>query len=224
MSVSTYILPVMLVALIVVCVAKKVKVYDLFSARSKGRIESRRGYFSVRSDDFHLHRNVQGKRSCGHSFWLACKAVGVFGNPERSCPTHSARASVGQRNDCNFTRRHRKVRRGFVYSEMRLSHRRRKRNNILYFGGLPLCVQGKETSLRNPSVAFLHSARRVDCLRAVQIYVMKEPSLKANKAIQLANVRGRLCKSLLVSQDKKSDLCKRFIQKERRLFQSVFLL
>ena len=35
MSVSTYILPVMLVALIVVCVAKKVKVYDCFLLGAK---------------------------------------------------------------------------------------------------------------------------------------------------------------------------------------------
>lgn len=51
---------------------------------------------------------------------------------------------------------------------------------------------------------------------------MKEPSLKANKAIQLANVRGRLCKSLLVSQDKKTIYANGLYKKKDAFFKASF--
>lgn len=136
MNVSTYVLPVLLIALIIVCIVKKVKVYDCFLLGAKDGLNLVIDVFPYIASIFVCIELFKASGLSSTIFRLACKAAFVYRHTERSDGNHTSRSPFGQRHDCPFGRHISKIRRGFVYSEMRRRDCRGKRNDILYLRGV----------------------------------------------------------------------------------------
>ena len=94
------------------------------------------------------------------------------GHPHRALRTRRDTPPFRQRLD-SHTRKHiQNLRRGQLYRALRLRHRRRKRDRILYRDRLLFDDQGKKIEIRDPRISVFLLPRRDIRLSFVQIYLI----------------------------------------------------